>query len=171
MNTLLPRTKATLEEYFAIKVSAIKHLLPTDTPRQAITLIDTFKCRNTQIHLKLTTTPCQYGGFRYWFLCGQCDKRVGVVYERDKVFCCRHCLSLGYKSQRLQLHERQSKKLMKLYKKMGWQALENLHKQGIKPKYMKMQTFEKICSKISQQVKALSLSYEQKRSAKLKKKS
>lgn len=171
MNFLLPRTKSTLESHFSIKISGIKHLLSADTPRHTITLMDTHKGKNTYIHLKLTTTPCQYGGFRYWFLCEQCDKRVGVIYERNKVFCCRHCIGLGYKSQRLQSHQRQAEKLMKLYKKMGWQGLENLHKQGIKPKYMKMQNFEKICGKINQQIEELNLCYEDKRAKKFKKKS
>lgn len=55
--------------------------------------------------VKLTTTPCNYGGVRYWFVCpliknGEyCGKRVGVLYGIGKYFGCRHCGNLAYASQ------------------------------------------------------------------------
>lgn len=48
----------------------------------------------------LTTTPCNLGGVRYWFICNFCGRRVGILYlEGQKDFSCRHCLNLSYKSQ------------------------------------------------------------------------
>lgn len=53
----------------------------------------------------LTTTPCHYGGIRYWFICpltinGQyCGKRVGVLYSVGKYFGCRKCGNIAYSSQ------------------------------------------------------------------------
>lgn len=49
----------------------------------------------------LTTTPCFYGGKRYWFLCLSCNKRVGMLYRRAEVFVCRHCNFLTYESKLL----------------------------------------------------------------------
>jgi hypothetical protein len=55
--------------------------------------------------IELATTPCNYGGVRYWFICplyknGQyCGRRVGVIYSVDKWFGCRHCGEIAYNSQ------------------------------------------------------------------------
>ncbi len=56
-------------------------------------------------NVQLTTTPCKYGGKRYWFICplyknGQyCGKRVGVIFSIGKWFGCRHCGNIAYASQ------------------------------------------------------------------------
>lgn len=55
--------------------------------------------------VRLTTTPCNYGGVRYWFVCpltkdGQyCGRRVGVIYNIGKWFGCRHCGDICYANQ------------------------------------------------------------------------
>lgn len=55
--------------------------------------------------IELTTTPCNYGGKRYWFICplsknGQyCGRRVGVIYSIGKWFGCRHCGDICYAAQ------------------------------------------------------------------------
>lgn len=55
--------------------------------------------------IRLTTTPCNYGGVRYWFICplsknGQyCGRRVEVVYSIGKWFGCRHCGDICYAAQ------------------------------------------------------------------------
>ncbi len=48
----------------------------------------------------LTTTPCNLGGERYWFVCKDCQRRVGALYLYDELdFTCRHCLDLSYESR------------------------------------------------------------------------
>ena len=53
----------------------------------------------------LTTTRCNYGGKRYWFICpliknGKlCGRRVGVIYSIDKYFGCRSCANIAYQAQ------------------------------------------------------------------------
>ncbi len=53
----------------------------------------------------LATTPCNYGGRRYWFVCPlsrngvYCGRRVGVIYSVDKWFGCRHCADIAYQAQ------------------------------------------------------------------------
>ena len=55
--------------------------------------------------IPLTTTPCYFGGKRYWFVCPwhtngvYCGKRVGVLYLSGKYFACRHCHNLTYNSR------------------------------------------------------------------------
>lgn len=55
--------------------------------------------------IELTTTPCHYGGVRYWFVCPlskngrYCGRRVGVIYSIGKWFGCRHCGEIAYQAQ------------------------------------------------------------------------
>jgi len=56
---------------------------------------------NVDLTVRLTTTKCNFGGFRYWFTCPiwTCGKRVGVLYGVGRYFCCRHCASVAYAAQ------------------------------------------------------------------------
>jgi hypothetical protein len=57
--------------------------------------------------IQLTTTPCNYGGVRYWFICPlsrngvYCGRRVAKLYKAPgtKYFACRHCYNLTYESR------------------------------------------------------------------------
>jgi hypothetical protein len=54
--------------------------------------------------IALESTPCQYGGVRWWFTCPVCKRRIGVLYYRRAVlihtaeWACRHCHDLTYNS-------------------------------------------------------------------------
>lgn len=48
--------------------------------------------------ISLTTTPCHYGGDRFWFLC-TCGRRVGTLYLWRESFACRHCHNLTYSTR------------------------------------------------------------------------
>ncbi|MEK7071990.1 MAG: hypothetical protein AAB969_00295 [Patescibacteria group bacterium] len=55
----------------------------------------------------LTTTNCNYGGQRWWFVCSvynngrYCGRRVEKLYlgAGSSYFACRHCYDLSYKSR------------------------------------------------------------------------
>lgn len=57
--------------------------------------------------VRLTTTPCNFGGVRYWFICPlvidgkACSQRVGTLFlpPGRKYFGCRHCYKLSYESR------------------------------------------------------------------------
>lgn len=55
--------------------------------------------------MPLVTTPCNYGGKRYWFICNlsrngvYCGRRVGVLYNSNKYFACRYCSNVAYSAQ------------------------------------------------------------------------
>lgn len=54
----------------------------------------------------LATTPCNYGGARYWFICPlsiggkYCGRRVGTLYKTGDYFGCRYCHDLTYDSRK-----------------------------------------------------------------------
>ena len=56
--------------------------------------------------ISLTTTPCNFGSVRYWFICPlsingvYCGRRVGTLYlaSGGNYFGCRHCYDLSYES-------------------------------------------------------------------------
>jgi hypothetical protein len=53
--------------------------------------------------INLTTTPCRYGGVRYWFSCPRCKRRCGCLYlpltqSNSTRFYCRKCHDLTYTS-------------------------------------------------------------------------
>lgn len=70
-----------------------------------ITDRDTGEKTNYNYNITITTTPCTYGGVRYWFICPltsngrYCGRRVGKVFLGDKYFGCRHCYNLSYNSR------------------------------------------------------------------------
>ena len=49
----------------------------------------------------LETTPCNFGGKRYWFLCPVCYSRVGALFliPGDVSFGCRYCNNITYRSR------------------------------------------------------------------------
>ncbi len=55
--------------------------------------------------IPLITTPCNYGGKRYWFKCNltkngiYCGRRVGMLYSVGNWFGCRHCAEVAYQAQ------------------------------------------------------------------------
>lgn len=70
----------------------------------------------------LVTTPCTFGGVRYWFICPlmvndrPCRRRVGTLYlpPDARYFGCRHCYNLTYRSRK------QHDKKMSFYRKLGY---------------------------------------------------
>jgi len=68
---------------------------------------DSGKKEDFDYKIPLTTTPCRYGGKRYWFICpwyksgAYCGKRVATLYKNGDFFACRHCYDLTYDSRNL----------------------------------------------------------------------
>ena len=58
---------------------------------------------NYDYKVTLTTTPCHFGGVRYWFVCplSGCGRRVGKLFlsSGGRYFGCRHCYDLSYESR------------------------------------------------------------------------
>ena len=54
----------------------------------------------SDFQLPLTRTPCYFGGFRWWFICPDCGKKVAILYKPlySNFFLCRKCHNLTYSS-------------------------------------------------------------------------
>lgn len=89
----------------------------------------------------LDWTPCRYGGQRVWWLCPavSCGRRVAVLYG-GKVFACRHCHKLAYKSQRETPDDRALRRANDLRARLGW-VLGVIHGPGSKPMGMHWRTY------------------------------
>ena len=80
--------------------------------------------------VSLVTTPCNFGGVRYWFACPLCSRRVGGLYLvlGDAYFVCRQCNNLTYRSRNRTGMEtfghtsRQIKKLRGEIKRWTWRG-------------------------------------------------
>lgn len=84
-----------------------------DTPKfikfnYSLTNKSTRKQEMMDYKIPLVSTPCNFGGERYWFVCSGvsregicCRKRVAKFYlgGDGKYFCCRHCYNLSYASR------------------------------------------------------------------------
>ncbi|MBU6427256.1 hypothetical protein KGQ27_03420 [Patescibacteria group bacterium] len=52
--------------------------------------------------ISTTTTPCHFGGTRFWFICPGCSRRIGTLYKtpmNDELLC-RKCHGLRYGKSR-----------------------------------------------------------------------
>lgn len=49
--------------------------------------------------IALITTPCHFGGRRYWLSCPGCQRCCAVLCCDGRLFLCRHCYRLPYQSQ------------------------------------------------------------------------
>lgn len=108
-----------------------------------------FKGKENLIHID--QTPCNYGGWRNWFLCPGCDKRVGKLYHGKEGFACRSCYDLNYLSQQYTKTdcyyykvraERIAKRVDNFYE-MDWLRPKFPHK----PKYMKYMIYWRLRKK------------------------
>ena len=71
----------------------------------------------------LDWTACAYGGARVWWRCpgAGCGRRVAVLYG-GRVFACRHCHGLAYRSQRETAGDRAMRRANTGRRKLGWPA-------------------------------------------------
>ena len=94
--------------------------------------------------VRLAWTHCNYGGQRAWWLCPAvgCGRRVALPYG-GKVYACRHCHRMAYRTQREQPHDRAGSRAETIRKRLGWDA-GILNLPGGKPKGMHWRTFERL---------------------------
>lgn len=54
------------------------------------------------IEVNLTTSKTRFDGERIWFVCPNCERRVGTIYKHstEEIVGCRICLNLKYRKQR-----------------------------------------------------------------------
>lgn len=82
----------------------------------------------TDYCITLISTPCYFGGKRYWFLCPlthhgvPCEEKAGVLYYINGMFGCRRCQNVSYESQQ-ETHTGKWGNLRKFYQ-LEWKLSE-----------------------------------------------
>jgi hypothetical protein len=100
--------------------------------------------------IHFTKTPCHYGGYRKWFLCPNCLKRVAILYGTRKYFLCRHCYNLTYESSNASPIQRVFDKAEKLRKKKLGAASEGfMDLIPQRPKGQHRSTYKRIAAEIN----------------------
>lgn len=84
--------------------------------------------------LTICSTACHFGGFRQWWQCPRCGRRVAILYCLVGTFACRHCNNLAHRSQLESAVWRAYRRSDRSRGRLG----DNSHK---KPKGMHWQTF------------------------------
>ena len=92
-------------------------------------------------------TRCNYGGYRQWFLCTRCSRRVAILYGAGKYFHCRHCCNLTYDTQNSSWLQRIFDRANKLKKKLGGEP-GLAYPVPRKPKGMHWKTYDRIKAEI-----------------------
>ena len=93
--------------------------------------------------IRFDRTPCFFGGYRKWFLCPRCGKRVALLYGAGKYFLCRHCYDLTYDCKQEQPVDRLIRKQRKIQERLGGSG--NLGEPILfKPKWMHQKTFDRL---------------------------
>ena len=89
----------------------------------------------------LDWTHCGFGGRRVWWRCPAvgCGRRVAVLHG-GRVFACRQCNRLAYRSQREADDDRATRRADKLRDRLGWEP-GILNGDGGKPKGMHWRTY------------------------------
>ena len=98
--------------------------------------------------VRLTSTPCNYGGQRRWFVCParSCGRRVAVLHLGSKYFLCRRCCGLAYASQREDKKYRALRRVQKIRMRLGGSgSVDDLFPE--KPNRMRRTTYERLKEK------------------------
>ena len=98
--------------------------------------------------LDVLTTPCHFGGRRYWWVCPHCDRRCRILYCRG-LFVCRQCSGAYYKTQATKDPvPRIDNELNRLCIRLGAQRI-TLDKIPDKPKGMQWRTYMRMAMRIA----------------------
>lgn len=86
------------------------------------------------------TTPCHFGGVRYWFLCPFCERRCAVIYKKG----CRLCANGRYRSESLSPKARLLHKALKRRRRLGQSRGGLTVRFPPRPKWMHEITYERL---------------------------
>ena len=96
--------------------------------------------RDVQAQVRLTQTPCPFGGSRSWFACPRCNRRVAILYLWGYP-ACRACCRMGYPSQSEDAIDRSWRRTWKIETKLAGGASDWNYR---RPKGMRKATFERL---------------------------
>ena len=94
------------------------------------------------IIIKFDWTACHFGGYRPWFLCPKCGRRVAILYG-GKHYYCRNCWNLAYPSENESKTSRLLRKANEIKRRLNCEpGIKN--EILFKPKGMHQKTFDRL---------------------------
>ncbi len=94
--------------------------------------------------VRITTTPCHFGGVRYWFICPNCDRRRAILYPK----VCRTCGDGRYEVELLSPSNRKITKAIRMRRRLGQNEGGTIAPLPKKPKWMRWHTYLNLRAKI-----------------------
>jgi hypothetical protein len=114
----------------------------------------------------LSWTPCNFGGWRPWFVCPglvegvSCSRRVAKLYLKGRHFLCRHCHDLAYSSQQEAHRNAALRRCQRIRQKLGGTANMTRPFPG-KPKGMHLKTYLRLRAKYEKAYEECSRDHEE----------
>ena len=140
-------TTHSLNDYLKLPISRYREHLRQGNA-QSIEVSYNHRSKPYQYSIQLTKTSCNYGSYRYWWLCPKCSKRVSVLYCAG-LYVCRHCIGANYGSQLQQPIDRIFSRLHTIRERLDWQV-GIAHGIGERPKGMHTSTYNKLVNEHEQ---------------------
>ena len=145
-------TTSSLNDYPRLSISSYREQLRITQP-DSLPVSYKHRGKHHSYNIELAKTSCNYGNYRYWFLCPSCSKRTGVLYCAGS-YVCRKCIGANYGSQLQQPIDRIYSKLNALRERLGWQV-GVIHGIGERPKGMHHSTYERLLVEYEQLINKL----------------
>lgn len=93
--------------------------------------------------IAITTTACNLGGHRHWFLCPKCSRRCAILYP----VACRTCAQVDYATLSMSPLDRKITAAIKVRTKLGQKSGGTCVPFPDKPKLMRWHTYFRIRAK------------------------
>lgn len=113
-------TVPNLSHYPKLRIASYRDQL-RDGNADSLRMNYRYRGKSYSYSIKLSKTPCNYGGHRHWFNCPSCSKRTSVLYCVH-TYVCRHCTGANYGSQLEQPIDNLFRRLNAIRARLGWQV-------------------------------------------------
>lgn len=134
-------TAPNLSHYPKLKIASYRAQL-RNGKADSLRMNYSYRGKSYSYSINLSKTACNYGGYRHWFNCPSCSKRVSVLYCRGD-YICRHCTRASYGSQLEQPIDNLFRRLNAIRARLGWQVgIASGYEQ--RPKGMHRTTYDKL---------------------------
>ena len=135
-------TTHSLSNYPRLSIAQYRDQLRQSGTASSIDVNYSYRGKAHSYSIRLDRTPCNYGGYRYWFRCPSCSKRVSVLYCAG-AYVCRGCIGACYGSQLQQPIDRLFSRADAIRQRLGWRS-GIAYGNGSKPKGMHSKTFDRL---------------------------
>ena len=141
----------TLQRIVMSKSSGIGEVLQDKFKGQEIESIKIPALEACGVRIKIRATPCNYGGFRFWFVCGGCNRNRLVLrhVESQNKFFCNGCLNGVHRITQMSKSDRRYNRRAGIREKLGLDRQHGLDELRTwhKPKGMHWKTFKPLMRK------------------------